>query len=254
MRIIECLIVEDDLKALAMAESLLSKYFDNIELDGKIQNIKEAQAYLKVHSPDLVILDVNLPDGTAFDLLHVVDLTNTKIIFTTAHSKYAVEAFKFSALDFLLKPYTPNAFKRAVEKAIDVIRQDDHRIQLETFYHNSSVSVNSDKKIVLKSKDKIDVVAIKDIIRAEADDNYSKFILTDGRTIMVSRPLKEFDEKLSSSNFFRTHQSHLINLQHMISLNKKDMTLSLGPENTEIPVAQSKKSLLMAYLDQLGTF
>lgn len=254
MRIIKCLIVEDDFRAFSIAKSLLSTYFNEIELDGNAQNLKEAQEYLSNRTPDFIILDVNLPDGTAFDLLRSVDLKNTRIIFTTAHSKYAIEAFKFSALDFLLKPYTPDSFRIAVERALDGIRQDDHRIQLETFYHNNGVSNYSDKKIVLKSKDKIDVVAIKDIIRAEADDNYSKFILTGGRSIMVSRPLKEFDEKLSSSDFFRTHQSHLINLQHLVSFNKKDMTLSLGPENTEIPVAQSKKGLLLAYLDQLGRF
>lgn len=254
MSAVKCLIVEDDLRAQDIAESLLSKYFNTIKVDSKAKNLQEAEAYLSDHSPELMIMDVNLPDGTAFDLLKKVDLQNTKIIFTTAHSKYAMEAFKFSALDFLLKPYTPYAFRKAVSKSIDVIRQDEHQVQLETFYHNHNVSANADKKIVLKSKDRIDVVAVQDILRAEADDNYSKFVLLDGRTILISRPLKEFDEKLSSLQFFRSHQSHLINLKHIVSFNKKDMTLSLVAEEVDIPVAQSKKALLLDYLDKLGQF
>jgi len=108
-----------------------------------------------------------------------------------------------------------------------------------------------DKKIVLRSKDRIDVVFLKDIIRAEADDNYSKFILSDKRVILISKPLKEFDVRLSSVNFLRVHQSHLVNLHHVVAFNKKDMTLSLNLEAIQIPVAQSKKALLLQYFDQL---
>ncbi|MGI9542074.1 MAG: LytR/AlgR family response regulator transcription factor, partial [Cyclobacteriaceae bacterium] len=198
----------------------------------------------------MVILDINLPDGTAFDLLRKIPAPGFKIIFTTAFSKYAIEAFKFSALDYLLKPYTPSQFITSVEKALSEIDKENHHQLLEAFRYNFESQNNNDKKLVLKNAEAVHVVPLRDIIQAQSDNNYTLFFIADGRKILISKSLKEFDQKLNDYGFLRVHQSHLVNLEHARSYNKREDSLLLS-DTTEVPVAQSKKSLLWEYFDKL---
>lgn len=248
MSAISCFIVEDDPQAFAYASSILKNY-NNIQLIGHSDCIIEASVLIKKLKPDFIILDVFLIDGTAFEFLPLFDTIDFKIIFTTSYAKYAIEAFKFSALDYLLKPYEEIELISAIEKVVANINTSNYQSQLNTLMHNFSER-NESKKLVLKNTDAIHVVTIKDILFAKSDNNYTSFLLTNGKSILVSKPLKSFDEKLRDHNFFRVHQTFLINLVYITSFDKRNEEVILNDHHA-IPVAQSKKKSLLTYIDKL---
>lgn len=248
MQIISCFIVEDDPQALAYASSILKTY-KNIDLIGSANNIKEAADLIKKRNPDFIILDVFLVDGNAFEFLPLFETINFKIIFTTSYAKFAIDAFKFSALDYLLKPYQEIELISAIDKVINDVTKTNYQSQLNTLIHNISDNEQS-KKIVLKNTDAIHVVDIKDILFAKSDNNYTSFLLTNNKSILVSKPLKSFEEKLKNYQFFRVHQSFLINLNYISSFNKRSEEIVLKNSHY-IPVSQSRKKSLLSYIDEL---
>ena len=248
METITCFIVEDDPQALAYASSIIESQ-EHIKLVGNSNTIKEAAKRIKTLKPDFIILDVFLIDGNAFEFLPLFDKIDFKIIFTTSYAKFAIDAFKFSALDYLLKPYDKNALIVAINKVVNDIKKTNYQEQLSTLMYNVS-NKELPKKLVLKTTDDIHVVNTKDILYAKSDNNYTSFLLANDKSILVSKPLKSFDEKLSDHNFFRVHQSFLINLNYITSFNKRNEEVILN-ENHAIPVAQSRKKNLLMYIDNL---
>ena len=245
-----CLIIEDDKKAEDIAKLLLQSHYPNIELMGVARTIGAGKVLIESERPDFIICDINLPDGTAFDMLQGINSIDFNIIFTTAYARYAVEAFKFSALDYLLKPYTPEDFVDAVDKTLTYIDHQHKLQELDAFYHNMSVHDDTQKRIVLKSADFIEVVMLKDIVQAISDNNYTYFHLMDNRKILSSRPLKEFDIKLAPYQFIRTHQSYLVNSLHIQSFDKRQMTLRLS-NNQKASVSQSKRNSLIQLFENM---
>jgi two-component system LytT family response regulator len=191
---------------------------------------------------DIILADVHLGDGIVFDVLKTLNNLNSKLIFTTSYSEYAIEAFKFSALSYLLKPYTEDELINEVSKTIEIINQENYHKQIEVFFHNLQ-SKEKTKRIVLKNHDLIHVVAIDDIYYAQADNNYTHFFCKEAHKILVSKSLKTFDEQLSTQNFFRCHHSYLINLNKIKALHKSADAVILK-NNATVPVASSKKKLL----------
>ncbi len=246
MSSISCFIVEDDVQAYEYAYSIIKNYGD-INVLGTSDSIHEAAQLIQQTNPDFIILDVFLTDGTAFDFLALFPKIDFKIIFTTSFAKYAIDAFKFSAMDYLLKPYSQQELTSALDKVSQDIHKENYQLQLQTLLQNYSHN-EAPKKIVLRNADTINIVDIKDILYAKSDNNYTTFLLTDEKEILVSKPLKSFDEKLSSLNFFRVHQSFLINLIHVSAFNKRTEEVVLKQKHT-IPVAQSKKRNLMDYIE-----
>ncbi len=243
---ISCFIVEDDPQALEYATSIIRKH-EEIEILGNSDTIEEAAKWVKELQPDFLILDVFLSDGNAFEFLALFDTINFKIIFTTSFAKYAVEAFKFSALDYLLKPYEENDLMRALEKVKQDMHSKNYELQLKTLLQNFSDN-KPPQKIVLKNADTINVVHTEDILYAKSDNNYTTFKLKTGKEILVSKPLKSFDQKLTPYNFFRVHQSFLINLSYVSAFNKRNEEVVLQQTHT-IPVAQSRKKYLLDYIE-----
>ncbi len=246
---VSCFIIEDDASAASMAKEIIINSFKEVRVTSIIPDIATASIQLKKDQPDFVVLDVNLKDGNAFDLLKQLDAINFKIIFTTSYDKYAVQAFKFSALDYLLKPYIPSDLVTAVEKVIAELDRAIQANQLDAFYYNVNSS-NTNKKLVLKNLDAIYVVHLDDVVYVESDNNYSIFHLADNRKIVVSKTLKKYQEQLKENRFLRVHQSFLINLDHIQSYHKRTDTLLLSGDS-KIPVSQSKRSVLTHFLDQL---
>lgn len=249
---ISCLLLEDDQEWLKIMTTTLQVNFPFIELY-PFSTIAEASNSYADHRQSLLILDINLPDGTSFEWLKTLKAakeSNFRVIFTTAFADYAVSAFKFSALDFLLKPYAAQELITAVDKATKNINEHHYRTQLETFIHNYTHQDKKDKKIVLKTLEEIFVVQLTDIIAAEADNSYTHFLLKNGQSILVSQSLKEFDTQLSPSGFMRVHQSHLINLNYILGYKKKTNMLVLTGD-LQIPVSQNKKVKVMEYLNSL---
>jgi len=248
---LSCLLLEDDAAAAQMIADIVRDFFPAIKLIiGK--DISEARRLYTTSQPELLILDINLPDGLSLDWLHELFVSGQEvpIIFTTAHANYAVEAFKFSALDFLLKPFIPQELVKAINKALKIIVDRDLHLQLETFFYNYQHKKRFDKKIILKTLDEISVVNIQAIIAIQADNSYSKFFLKEGRSILVSQPLKEFDQQLNMVEFMRVHQSYLANMHHVIAFKKKNNCLLLE-EGIIVPVSLNKRSTVIEYLNNL---
>jgi two-component system LytT family response regulator len=249
---ISCLLLEDDEEWLKIMTATLNAHFPLVEISAFSTLAAASRAYAS-QQQNLLILDINLPDGTSFDWLQSLEKTNHnnfRVIFTTAFADYALTAFKFSALDFLLKPYSPAELIAAVAKATNSINEQHYRKQLETFIHNYTHQDKKDKKIVLKTLEEIFVVNITDIVTATADNSYTHFLLKSGQSILVSQSLKEFDHQLSPSGFMRVHQSHLVNVHYILAYKKKTNTLLLEGE-LQIPVSQNKKMKVMEYLNGL---
>jgi len=238
---ISCLIIEDNESEKQRIRAILVEHFKStINLSFALSST-EAKNELASDQPDLIIADINLGDGLVFDVLRTIPKLRSKLIFTTAHSEYAIEAIKCSALSYLLKPYTSSELIGEIDKTISVIHQEQYYRQLEVLFHNLE-TVQQPKRIVLKNHDLIHVVEIKNILYAQADNNYTHFFCED-RKILVSKSLKTFEEQLAPYNFFRCHHSYLVNLSKIKALHKSGDAVILT-DDSSIAVSSSKKKIL----------
>ncbi|WP_299519592.1 LytTR family DNA-binding domain-containing protein [Winogradskyella sp.] len=238
-----CIIIEDNEKQNNANKVILEDYVSHID---QAFSLHEAKSKLQESNYDLIIADVQLGDGIVFEALIKPNIKEAKVIFTTSHSKYAVEAFKFSALSYLLKPYTDEDLRQEVVKTLNLIQQHNYHKQLEVFFHNLK-SQQETKRIVLKNHDLIHVVNLKDIYYAQADNNYTHFFCEGRKKILVSKSLKTFEVQLNKDNFFRCHHSYLINLNKIKALHKSADAVILSDDST-IPVATRKKNRLQYLL------
>lgn len=237
-------IIEDEQHTVTMIQSIVSDAFSDLVFCGTAANIKDGITLLKNEKPTIVFLDVHLDDGESFKILQEFPTPNFKLIFVTSYSKFAIKAFKFSAIDFVLKPFTTNDIVTAVEKVLANNKAHEYQEKLATFFHNYT---STQQKIVLSNADSIHIVSLEDIWFAKSDNNYTTFYINDGREILISKPLKHFEEKLSDSFFFRTHQKYLINLHQITQYDKRKEVVMLT-NGSSIPVSQSKKPSLLELL------
>ncbi len=240
-------VIDDEPKARETIINVLGLGPDNVSVIGEAGDVKSGFDVITKTNPDVVLLDINLPDGTGFDLLKKFNKIAFKIIFITAHEEYAVRAFKFSALDYILKPVTAGNLFSAIEKAKESIQKEETEIKLSAFLSN----LNKIKKIVLKTAESIHIVNVKDIIRCEADINYTTFHLVNGEKLLVSRPLKEYSEMLEPIGFYRTHQSHLVNLDHILRYDKMDGGHLVLIDESIVPVSSRKKEDLFSLFERM---
>ncbi len=181
-----------------LISNLLSSYAENIQVASvKTALLRTAYQAINEYQPDLVFLDIQMPDGTGFDLLKKFDKINFKVIFVTAHQEYAIEAFKYSALDYLLKPLSPSNLIAAIKKVEESFNSDELNLKLKTLLSNISEPLKTKRKIVLKTMERIYSVDFNDIMRFESDGGYTKVYLVDGKRIMVSSTMKEFEDLLT---------------------------------------------------------
>jgi len=249
---VSCLLLEDDLSALDMMKDILRSNYPDLQLY-PCTNLAAADQSYALHHQTLLMLDVNLPDGNSLEWLKKISngpAANFCVIFITAYADYAVEAFKFSALDFLLKPYLPSDLVSALNRAFKNFSDQHYHQQLQTFFYNYSHQAREEKKIVLKTLEDIFIISVGDILMAEADNSYTLFILKNGQRILVSQSLKEFDHQLSPLGFLRVHQSYLVNLNAIKSYKKKNNLLIIEGD-FQVPVSQNKKIDLMNYIGSL---
>jgi len=244
---IKTVVIDDEPKARETIINILGLGPSNVSVVGEAEDVKSGYEIITRLNPDVVLLDINLPDGTGFDLLKKFDKIQFKIIFITAHEEYAVRAFKFSALDYILKPVTAGDLFLAIEKATEAIQKEDTELKLSAFLAN----LNKIKKIVLKTSESIHIINIREIIRCESDINYTTFYLLNGEKLLVSRPLKEYSEMLEPMGFYRTHQSHLVNLDHILRYDKTDGGHLVLVDESIVPVSTRKKDELFELFDRM---
>ena len=238
------LIIEDDMRTVTMLKNIVANNFSDCLFSGNAASINAGVDLIRKKDPDFIFLDVNLEDGKSFDILKQFPNPDFKVIFVTSFSKYAVEAFKFSALDFVLKPFDITDIKEAVKKVIAEQNSENYIKKIATFFHNYD---SSQKKIVLSNADDIHIIDLNAIVYAASDNNYTTFFIDDGRKILVSKSLKHFELKLANSFFFRIHQKYLVNTQFIKQFSKRTEEVILTSE-TKLPVSQSKKVRLLQYL------
>jgi two-component system, LytTR family, response regulator len=244
------LIVDDEKKARAALRSVVQSYDPSIVVR-EAEGISTALLSIDEAKPDIILLDIQLADGTGFELLKKIHPTTAKIIFITAFEEYAVRAFRFSAVDYLMKPINPLDLKSALDRARSAVEKDMLETRMNILLSNISQVSKDQKKIVLKTTEQIFVVSIRDIIHLESDKNYTFFYLADGKKVLVSRTLKEYDELLSEYGFIRVHQSHLVNLDYIDRFEKRDGGYVVMKDLTSVPVSTRKKEELIGLLEQL---
>lgn len=232
---------------------LIAKMIDSFEMDITCfpigENVQSGIKAIEEVQPDLVLLDIQMPDGTGFELLNSIDERNFEVIFVTAFEEYALKAIKFSALDYVLKPIDSDELRTAIEKAIQTIDKKVDSSQLETLNYNIQ-NVNR-KKLVLKTHESVYVVDLENIVRCEADRNYTSFYLNDGKKILVSKTLKEYETMLSGNHFFRVQQSHLVNLNYVNRFDKKNGGSVVMKDGSEVPLSPAKKDMFFKVLENI---
>ncbi|TPN86775.1 LytR/AlgR family response regulator transcription factor [Aquimarina algicola] len=243
------IIVEDMPDALQLLKSDLKANHPEIKVVDTAQSVVEAAKSLRNTQPDILFLDIMLGDGTGFDILEIFPDLKSKIIFVTASDEFAIRAFKFAAIDYVLKPYSNEELAQAIARAKEQIQPNKERLSI--LKNTLSAPEQKPDKISLHTLDKIIIVSLDDIIRCESDSNNTIFYLQDGQKIFVTKTLKYFADMLKNYHFLRVHQSHLVNLQCISAFIKTDGGYLMLKNGENIPVSVRKKIEVMEILDHL---
>lgn len=247
----KALIVEDEDSSFEVLSNLLQKHAPQIEIIGWAKTVSQALDEIESNSPELVFLDIDLPDGSGFDIVKKYNPIQFEVIFITAFDQYAVQAFRFSATDFLLKPVSEEELIDAIRKVTNKEKQRNSDLRLEVLLANLQTKLSDDKKLILKTLEDIFIVFIKDIVSIQSDGAYSHFYLLSGKKITVSTNLKKYEEILFDQGFFRSHQCHLVNLSHVERFHKLDGGMLVMKNGSSIPVSSRKKDNLLNIINRL---
>ena len=244
------IIIDDEADNQEVIRILLAKIYPEINVVGQYYTATEGQQGILVHQPDLVFLDIGLPDKSGFDLLRELDEIKFSVIFVSAHEQYAAQAFRWSAVDFLVKPVTESLLREAVEKAVEHRKRpsSDHQLRMLLENISSFQKTKTISKLALPTVSDIEFVHVKEIIRIEGDKNYSTFYLSDKRKITVSKTLGEYEKMLENTSFMRIQKSHIVNMVHIKRFIKGDGGWVLTTDGAEVPVSPLKKDALLAQL------
>jgi len=246
---LSAILVDDMPTALNMLQNDLTQFHPEIEIIGTAKSVVEASKILRKQQPDILFLDIMLGDGTGFDVLEIHPNLSSKIIFVTASDEYAIKAFKFAAIDYVLKPYSNEDLANAIDKAKNQIKPDKE--QLTVLQQSITKPSQRPKKISLNTSNKIMVVNLDDIVRCQSDNNYTEFFMNDGQKILVGKTLKYFADMLKEFDFLRVHQSHLINIQFIKEFIKSDGGYLVLKNKTTIPVSVRKKNEVISVLEKM---
>ena len=243
------ILIEDMPDALELLKRDLKKHHPEIEIIGTAQSVVEAAKLLRKMEPDILFLDIMLGDGTGFDVLEIFPDLNSKIIFVTASDEFAIRAFKFAAIDYVLKPYSDEDLKNAIEKAKKQLQPNKERLNI--LKETLAAPEEKPNKISLHTLDKIQIVSLVDIVRCESDSNNTMFFLQDGQKIFVTKTLKYFADMLTNHQFLRVHQSHLVNLDYISAFIKTDGGYLMLKNKQSVPVSVRKKAEVIEVLDRM---
>jgi len=243
---LKTIIIEDELSAQILLKNILDEYCPTIKYAGHAATLAESTELILKIKPDVIFLDISLEDCTAFDVLDAIDYTQYKIIFTTAYEEYASMAFRYEAIDYILKPYLPKDVLTAIER----VKTRDYNQQLMQKLADiiPGTKKTTIDKISIQSSKRIVLVSEEDIIHIEADGAYCKVCTSDGQEIHCSKSLKEMETQLPKSLFYRTHLSHVVNVNHIKEFQKEDGGRIIMSNDQSVPVSRRKKSELLSII------
>lgn len=230
--------IDDEQHCLDSLRSMIENYLPEVELIAESNTVAQGLQLINLLKPDIVFLDVEMPQSNGFELLDLLEEHQIQVIFITAHDKYALKAIKYCAMDFLVKPVQILDLKSAIKKAY---KQKGKNNSIEIYNTNAKQANESLKRLVLPSTDGFEIKEIKDIIQLESNDNYTWVYTTEKQKILVCRTLKEFDEMLENAGFVRIHQSHLVNEQHVVRYIKGSGGYVQLSDGTVLEVSRRKK-------------
>jgi two-component system, LytTR family, response regulator len=237
---IKTIIIEDEKQSREVLQLMLENYIDIIELVDSCDTAEKGIESIQKYGPQLVFLDIEMPRMNGFQMLRKLDTINFDIVFTTAYDKYAINAIKISALDYLLKPIDKEELSNAIQKSAQNIEQKNTKDRIDILFKNLTQHNALDRTITLTSVDGIRFIKMKDIVRLEANGRYTKFYLANKDVILSSRTLGDFEEALSSNEFFRIHEAHIVNLLYIERFHKGNNYVLLS-DKTELPLARRRK-------------
>lgn len=245
---IRSIIVDDEQKSRESLRILLEDFCENVEILALCQNVAEGINAIREHQPDVVFLDIQMQRETGFDLLSRIDPVDFEVIFTTAHAEYAIKAFKFSAIDYLLKPIDIDDLQKALEK----VEQKQHQNisgRLEHLIQNLKSSTPENYKLALPTTDGLVFIRLNDILYCEASSNYTVVYSSNKNKYVVSRTLKQYEDLLTEHNFFRIHNSYLINLNAVKKYVRGEGGYVVLENDISLDVSKRKKD---AFLTKIG--
>ncbi|MEM9547981.1 MAG: LytTR family DNA-binding domain-containing protein [Bacteroidota bacterium] len=245
---INAIIVDDEQDSRETLRRFTIKYCPRVNIITDCENIEEARKAIIKYKPDLVFLDIEMPRGNAFDLLEQFGKIDFEIIFITAFSQYAVQAFALSAAHYLLKPLDIEELEKAVSDVRKNLEEKNKVNRAEILLQNIAAVHNQNRKLVLPTMEGLEIVKMSDIVYCEADDNFTHFHFTDGRKLMICRSLKFYESALDNFGFYRIHRSFIINLDHITRYVKGKGGAVIMENGKEIQVANPKKSELIQRL------
>ena len=235
-------IIDDEQNNIDNLTILLGKHCNQIAVIGTALNANEGERVILQYQPDIVFLDIQMPNRNGFELLQSIKIANFELIFVTAFDQYGIQAVKFSALDYLLKPINTDELINAVNKAIPRIVEKKQNQKLENLLHVLEQQQHFElHRIALSSAKETRFVRTQEIIRCESSNNYTSFYLLGDEKIIASKPIFEYEEILSQYGFIRCHQSHLVNKIHIKSWIKEDGGFLLMQDNSQVPISRQKK-------------
>ena len=240
---ITAFIVDDEFQSRNFLAKLITRNFPSLHLLGQASNVTEAFISISDLKPSLVFLDIMMQEENAFELLEKFDNIDFEIIFCTAHNEFAIRAFKFNALDYLLKPIDPDEFNGAVLKAINKIKQQHTTSvqQIQNLIADIKSPARKIEKIAVPSADGFILVALDDILYCQGNGNYTEFHLANSRKMISSYTLKQYDEILGGQSFFRAHKSFLVNLSHVVMYRKGEGGTIVMSDGREVEISRRNK-------------
>ena len=248
--LIKTVLIDDDKSSILALKTMLESHFPKVKIMGTGTTVAEGVSLIDTVHPELVFLDINMPDGEGFDVIEKVSFHGFQVIFITAFDKYAVRAFEFSALHYLVKPITHAGIKAAIERYKD---NKDENINNKLTILKDTLK-NKNEKIIIPSTDGLNIVNLGDIVRLEADDVYTMFYMTDGKRFVASKPLNNYERILEDLPFSRVHSKHLINLMYIKRYIKGKGGSVIMEDNTEVEVSVRKKADFIEKLKNFARF
>jgi two-component system, LytTR family, response regulator len=247
---IRTVIVEDEMASQELLSAIVNEYCPYLQLVGMADTIEKGEKLIKETQPDLIFLDIHIGNQTGFELLDRIEYKNFQIIITTAHDKYELKAFGFEAMDYILKPYSPRDVIKSVQRIVEKFEENKAFLKLEKVI-NDSFLPKKIGKISIQTFEGLKVLKLDNIYRIEGSGLYCRIFYLEAQPLLISKSLKELEAILPSDQFFRVHDSHIINLQFVNELKNEDGCVVILENENQVPVSIERKQeltdILMGY-------
>lgn len=247
---IRTILIDDEKGNIITLVEMLRNYCPDVEILATASDINEAEIAIKKYQPQLIFLDIEMPFGNGFDLLNRLQPINFEVVFITAFNNYAIKAFKYAAIDYLLKPVNIEELINSVQKVKTALEQSNLSSRIDHLLTNINNKEVNSKKLGIPTSDSITFIEVDDIMYLESDKNYTKFCLTQKRKEMASKALKEYEELLPKNTFCRVHKSYIINIAFIKKYQRGRGGYVVMEDGTSIEVSSRKKDELMAMILQ----